>query len=918
MMCRRLPYRPLVGALARILCVGASTLLPVAVHAQDAESTADIPEDDVAALTGITVTDDPLRVLPNEISASSFGFQKPLLETPRTVSFVSEEQIALLNISTPDDLSRLVPGTYTNRRWGLQGGIDVRNVSADMYFRGMKRLNMQGHARTTLSGMDAIEVVKGPPSPIYGMGRIGGYTNMIPKLGRAQTGAYLPAPQGFAQIVTGSWDRTEASFGVGGPVEMGEKRGGYFVYGLVEDSKTWVEPVHSKQKVLQLGLSLDDVIGRFRLEAGTQLQNSNTAGAFMTRVTQDLVDNGRYIRGVPLVNLDSNGDGQIGFVETHTSSPVQGNVINANQPLRQRFAWPTDPDTGEPYPFGQFPQIPGIPQSLYDYLVDACGGVTETSADCPDPTGLLRAQGPGGPVPVSGWVPIGMALDPRTVFIDTDPNYRRAAYEKEQNADLTVVFIDLVNDSNPDFTMKNQIFFDGMKTFKNSQLPYGENQDQWAFENKFTITKRLYPSAPWLSVNSLYSVNYRKTSAYKRSSGGDWDYRNDIMAGSGALIPNASFWNQIENPTYETGAPATEDDHSRYSEVGIGVMFDMDIFGRTNVLVGGRFDYARARTTEFERFAETCTAASPCSSTDELIGRILPEVSSSGTDSGTSWSISVSHRFPRGMVPYATLARASTTLASADNQISRSAITAPGGFIGEADLTEVGLKSSLLGDTLFVTLAGYEQSRTDISNPDDPTASADVTSTEARGVELELKWVPSRDVFLSLFALHQKTEYIFASNGSLDLNARDLGFMDVIDPVTGEVIYPAEAFLYGGKTEVDIPASLLSQYTRRNGSPETQFGLNASYQVTPKFGINGGVLWYSEIDVTRVGAIRLPDVTILNAGITWDAGDWRIQLNGQNLTDERYFRPRNGDSNYNLMSSMPGRSWVLTLKHDFL
>ena len=166
MMCRRLPYRPLVGALARILCVGASTLLPVAVHAQDAESTADIPEDDVAALTGITVTDDPLRVLPNEISASSFGFQKPLLETPRTVSFVSEEQIALLNISTPDDLSRLVPGTYTNRRWGLQGGIDVRNVSADMYFRGMKRLNMQGHARTTLSGMDAIEVVKGPPSPI--------------------------------------------------------------------------------------------------------------------------------------------------------------------------------------------------------------------------------------------------------------------------------------------------------------------------------------------------------------------------------------------------------------------------------------------------------------------------------------------------------------------------------------------------------------------------------------------------------------------------------------------------------------------------------------------------------------------------------------------------------------------------------
>src|SRR5690606_37376534 len=105
----------------------------------------------------------------------------------------------------------------------------------------------------------------------------------------------------------------------------------------------------------------------------------------------------------------------------------------------------------------------------------------------------------------------------------------------------------------------------------------------------------------------------------------------------------------IENPSYETGAPPTENDHSRYGEVGIGVMFDMDIFGRTNLLVGGRYDYAWARTTEFERFAETCTPASPCSSSDAFIGRILPEASSSATDSGTSWSVSLSHRFPIGL-----------------------------------------------------------------------------------------------------------------------------------------------------------------------------------------------------------------------------------------------------------------------------
>ena len=45
----------------------------------------------------------------------------------------------------------------------------------------------------------------------------------------------------------------------------------------------------------------------------------------------------------------------------------------------------------------------------------------------------------------------------------------------------------------------------------------------------------------------LGSLNYRVTEATIKSSGGDCDFRNDIMAGEGTLIPNASFWNQLEN-----------------------------------------------------------------------------------------------------------------------------------------------------------------------------------------------------------------------------------------------------------------------------------------------------------------------------------------------------------------------------------
>jgi hypothetical protein len=131
------------------------------------------------------------------------------------------------------------------------------------------------------------------------------------------------------------------------------------------------------------------------------------------------------------------------------------------------------------------------------------------------------------------------------------------AYEKEQNADLGIFFFDLVNDVDENFTFKNQFFYDSLDSFKNSQLPYGERQDQWVMEDKFTITRRIPgENLPgWLAINMLGSLNYRFTEATIKTNSGDWDFRNDILAGEGALIPNATFWNMLENSSYETGAP---------------------------------------------------------------------------------------------------------------------------------------------------------------------------------------------------------------------------------------------------------------------------------------------------------------------------------------------------------------------------
>jgi iron complex outermembrane receptor protein len=298
-------------------------------------------------------------------SSSVSGFTKPLIETPRSVSQVSSDAIDIFSLSAVEDLLRVVPGVFTTTRFGVQGAVDIRSVPADTYFRGMRRLTLQGHGRSVLAAMDSIEVVGGPASPLQGMGKIGGYVNFVPKSGRSKTGQYFNEAHGFSQVVAGEYNRREFSFGFGGPVDLASlaKEGGYYVYGLLEDSDSYTEAIPVKQKVLQAATSLDDILGSFRLETGISYQESRTSGALIGRLTQDLVSHGDYIGGSPLLNLDLNGNGVIGYLEMQTASPVNGKLTTSNQPLNQVFNWPTDA-AGNPLSLNQFPKIAGIPQSL--------------------------------------------------------------------------------------------------------------------------------------------------------------------------------------------------------------------------------------------------------------------------------------------------------------------------------------------------------------------------------------------------------------------------------------------------------------------------------------------------------------------------------------------------------------------------
>jgi iron complex outermembrane receptor protein len=866
--------------------------------------------DEISTLGVIEVTADPRRILPTHASGSSFGFQKPVVETPRSVSFISEETIDLFGLSAVEDLVRVVPGVFTTTRFGIQGAVDVRSVPADTYFRGMKRLSLQGHGRSVLAAMDAIEIVGGPPSPIYGMGKIGGYANLTPKLGRAQSGSYLNDTIGFVQAVAGDYLRRELSFGIGGPLSLArrfDKEGGYYVYGLFEDSDSYTDGVPIRQDVLQAATSVDDFLGPLRLETGVSYQLSRTAGALTGRFTQDLVDSGRYIRGTPLVNLDANGNGAIGYLEMQRGSPVNGALSMGNQPLLQTWAWPRDAN-GQPLPLDQFPSVPGIPAEFYNYL--------QAHPEL-DPTGALRAQGVGGPVPTSGSVPLGMVLDPRTVGYDRLDWHRAGAFEKHLEARFVTLFVDLVNDANADFTFKNQLFYDRMTQYKNSKQPFVQEQDVYVIEDKFTISRKLEDLPRWLSIDALASLNARLTVSEGKSTGNDFSsHRTDAMAPTwidslGGMTPNTTFASPLDNPNLQTdGYPWVSIYRTKFSEAGAALLFDIELWGRTRLLAGGRIDGSEAenvdRAGSFN--ATTGTSAIPglYSSAD---------VHAEAWDSGTSWSASLSQRLFENVWPYATLARSSIVLDGNNNALTNEAIDA--GHIGAADLAEIGIKAQLFNDRLFVSAAAYEQSRIGV-DADDANAIvyAYATATQTRGWELQMKWVPIRSLLFSFYYLDQTTRFDPNIGSTQLVDARMLGFQDVLD-AQGNVIFPAEAFLYGGRTRVVLPSGM-EQYQKKQGNPERQAAFTMSYQWSNGFGVAFTGNYLSSTCTGRLCVVRLPESQVFSIGAFMDRGAWSLKLDVNNAFNERYFRARTGDTLGNVLAqALPDRRCQLTLKYSF-
>ncbi len=427
----------------------------------------------------VSAAADRFQMVPARPSNSLFGVDKPLVEIPRSISVIESDHITRYDVRTVNDLVTVAPGSFTGSYFGVPGSLFVRGEPGDNFFRGFRRVENRGNYATPVAATDHIEIVKGPPSPIYGGGKIGGFLNFLPKTARSASAKWMERPQGKASITLGSYDQRLASAEVGVPFTLGGRRAGLYAFVQIEDSDSFYDGIYSKSKLGQIAFDVE-MAPRWRLEFGAQAYSAERPQNIgWNRVTQELIDNKQYLSGTPVMNLSSNGtdlaidDLRGGLLETFAFSANMGTLF--------RF-------------------VPAFAEQARLYRLD------------PSTVRMVT-------------------LSHDQIFVDGSDF---------SDAFTLTGYFDVVHDVRPGLTLKNQTFYDLLDHTKYSTYGFGADYRPWVIENKTSVDFTVTP-APAVVFRSTGGFSYRYSgvsAGESRGRGYQVIDRRDISIGA---LPNDRF-----------------------------------------------------------------------------------------------------------------------------------------------------------------------------------------------------------------------------------------------------------------------------------------------------------------------------------------------------------------------------------------
>lgn len=817
----------------------------------------------------VTGTADYFSIIPNEDSDGAFGLSKSLLETPRSITTVSEDLIEKFALRSVDDMVRLTPGAFTSSFFGIRGAMDIRGEPADNYYRGFKRIANPGAFNTIVRGAEKLEVYRGPVSPLYGSGSVGGQLNYIPKSAKVDGDVFVSGIGGSVDLTIGSYSQKIFSADFGMPFQIGDKEAGFHIFAEVEDSGSFFDEYEPSSDLVQIAFDVN-LSDSTRLEFGGQYQTSDSIQVpGWNRITQDLIDNGTYITGAPRA--------------LNSSNPIG---IDSLLPQESSFIAPFAPD---------------FLNNAFSSVGSFCSGAA---------TGTGNATYRGNEVSCPGG--FGDFLSDRTLenpFALTDVgttqlDHSTTFIDELDYADSTAItlYADITHELETGAIWKTELFYDYLDHTK---------YQSWGFTAYYpgvdTIELRTsykfdYEFESGISAETIVGANYRyeDLELYHAFFDETFDFR-DISVGptpddriSPAVFDpyeNAEITRDIDgNPTGLTGTVERNFNEVQFSTTeNLGAFFLTDVsVEKFNLLFGGRYD-------EFDVESEDGWVT--------YLGNPRSTGVLSDSQSAFSYNVSASYLTDSGWAPYVTVSESNSLSTNQLGGIIPGTVDS-GEYLQESTLSEIGVKFDGFDGMIYSALSYFDQEK---SFRDGQTGA--LIEVAGKGVEFEIRALVTDNLSILGTATHSETTEI--SDGALAvINGAEFALENGLNPedVYGGRIAGTRAAFLGSGVELDrggLPDNILSLYGTWN-QPLGDAELTGSL----------GFTWVDETYTDAFETILLPSYMVWTASTSYVNDRFTALLQVNNLLDEEYYTSADLFDSV-VVKPSEGRTLSLTLSYAF-
>lgn len=240
-----------------------------------------------------------------------------VLETPQAVSVVTAERLEEQGITRLADALRNVAGVSRSSTYGYYDAYQIRGYDAaygSIFLDGLTSANVAG-AVAELSGLEQVEVIKGPASALFGASPLGGIVNLVSKRPTGETAMDVG-------LATGSYNLFEAKVDAQAPL-LGKTLSGRINL-LYRDADDFVDFAHGQRIYIAPALTwrpTDDttltLLARYQRDYDSPWSPVVAQGTILPSAFGDLPINFSVNSNGALAAVNNQNSKQIGYVLDH-------------------------------------------------------------------------------------------------------------------------------------------------------------------------------------------------------------------------------------------------------------------------------------------------------------------------------------------------------------------------------------------------------------------------------------------------------------------------------------------------------------------------------------------------------------------------------------------------------------------------